>query len=620
MAGITSRLIVHPGTALVPEMDREARDRFKEDIRQNGQLVPILTWRGQVIDGRERLRVLRELRMEPIIEKADPDSDPIDVILSANVHRRQLEKGQVAMILAKSNRRSPDDLKAAGVSARTVATAAKVHRIGAPEVVRAVESGKVSLNLANRISELPIDDQPEVVAMADAGEMDAVAERLPSARPKPVHQSAMVERSPSFSGEVVTPKPTPEGIVEQFRKCPHRLETIKQFLAELQPHEREIAAGFFGVVPVVQPAVQEQAADHFVDANKMIEIRDRVTDEMIASPRMIGLASRLGNTATAVGVVRLLLSVTEKHAQRGNIGVMSDAAIAKACDWSGDAAVFVSALVQEGWLQRDLDHRLLVVDWETLCPAAVINELERTGRELAQPTGTPMVKEKNARKVTAVKPVSEFGEAFERFWAAYPTQRKKNKQAAFRRWTLAIKALVMPAGESPDEFIIERATAYAASHEGQSIYASAPDVWLNKGRYHDDESAWADRDAKVEYSPEFERFWVCCPLTRRVEKADAWEAWGRAIKTATGNEGETPEAFLIRRMIDYAKSDQGKGQYAKRPASWLESASFNDADEAWRDFATRTKESSVAVTRPMPSIPGFMPNYAKEKMANAKRE
>ena len=124
MSSITSRLAIHSGTALIPEMEREERDRLREDNRANGQRLPILTWRGQVVDGRERLRVLRELRMEPIIEKIDPNDDPIDAMLSANIHRRHLSKAQIAMILARANRRSPEDLRAANVSARTVATAA----------------------------------------------------------------------------------------------------------------------------------------------------------------------------------------------------------------------------------------------------------------------------------------------------------------------------------------------------------------------------------------------------------------------------------------------------------------------------------------------------------------
>lgn len=50
------------------------------------------------------------------------------------------------------------------VSERTVATAAKVRDAGAPELVEAVETGKVSVSAAAVITELPKEEQVEVVA------------------------------------------------------------------------------------------------------------------------------------------------------------------------------------------------------------------------------------------------------------------------------------------------------------------------------------------------------------------------------------------------------------------------------------------------------------------------
>ena len=47
---------LHPAVEIFPGMDQASFANLVEDIRTNGQHEPILLWRGQVIDGRHRLR------------------------------------------------------------------------------------------------------------------------------------------------------------------------------------------------------------------------------------------------------------------------------------------------------------------------------------------------------------------------------------------------------------------------------------------------------------------------------------------------------------------------------------------------------------------------------------
>ncbi len=53
----------HPIAQLFPEMDADAYQAVKTDIAKNGVQAPVLTYRGQILDGRHRDRACYELGM-----------------------------------------------------------------------------------------------------------------------------------------------------------------------------------------------------------------------------------------------------------------------------------------------------------------------------------------------------------------------------------------------------------------------------------------------------------------------------------------------------------------------------------------------------------------------------
>lgn len=78
---------------------------------------------------------------------------------------------------------------------------------------------------------------------------------------------------------------------------------------------------------------------------------------------------------------------------------------------------------------------------------------------------------------------AEYPPDFERFWAAFPRQRRTKKAEAFRIWRVAIR------GTDP-ETIIGKTAEYARSDVGRSKYAVMPSVWLNGKCWQDDPEAW----------------------------------------------------------------------------------------------------------------------------------
>ena len=175
---------LHPVVEIFPVMEELSFANLAEDIRINGQHEPILLWRGQVIDGRHRLRACNELGIVPKVREVEADLDPTGLVLSLNLHRRHLNESQRAMVAAKlANMKaggnqhkvvgqicttSPSISNASAaemlnVSKRLVKSARHIREHGSPDLVATVERGDVAVSTAARIAQLPEDTQREVL-------------------------------------------------------------------------------------------------------------------------------------------------------------------------------------------------------------------------------------------------------------------------------------------------------------------------------------------------------------------------------------------------------------------------------------------------------------------------
>src|SRR6516162_8080548 len=92
---------IHPVADLFPMMPDEELAELAEDIKANGLIHPIITDdQGQLIDGRNRLKACKLAKIEPRFETLD-GQNVVAYIFSANIGRRNLTKGQRAMLVAK---------------------------------------------------------------------------------------------------------------------------------------------------------------------------------------------------------------------------------------------------------------------------------------------------------------------------------------------------------------------------------------------------------------------------------------------------------------------------------------------------------------------------------------
>jgi hypothetical protein len=218
-------MVVHPAASIFPMIDAAGLNRLAMDIKANGMREPLQLWndperpgRPVLLDGRNRWKVLlmlgwaADLRKE--IQAAKPGEDGIyfrwieadrsaliHIVISLNLHRRHLTPSQCAMVASsvkevyataarerqsaaghrsgevleanlpqavKPAERAPQarDLAARdlGVSGRSVDAADKVRKDGVPELVAAVNAGKVAVSTGAKATALPPEQQREVAA------------------------------------------------------------------------------------------------------------------------------------------------------------------------------------------------------------------------------------------------------------------------------------------------------------------------------------------------------------------------------------------------------------------------------------------------------------------------
>ena len=176
----------HKFAEAIPEMTPSEYSELKEDIKVNGQRIPIILFEGQILDGRNRYRALKELKKEPKTSTfKGSEVEAASLVISLNIKRRHLTTGQRSIIgietllpamkeeaqkrkggdrvsekvkktsepknrlTARSDKKATAKVaKEVGVSRAAIEQAVRVKEKATPQVKKAVQEGKMSLGAA----------------------------------------------------------------------------------------------------------------------------------------------------------------------------------------------------------------------------------------------------------------------------------------------------------------------------------------------------------------------------------------------------------------------------------------------------------------------------------------
>lgn len=178
----------HPIADVWPMMDEAKLAELADDIRKNGQLVPVWLYEGKILDGRNRWAACKIASVEPKTKEYTGD-EPTAFAVSLNDRRRHMGKSALAAVAAelephfaadakRRQARKPraesvpaklpeqkrgiearqEAAKQVGVGERYVQDAKKV-KAEAPEVFERLKAGKITLQDAKReVAKKPTDD------------------------------------------------------------------------------------------------------------------------------------------------------------------------------------------------------------------------------------------------------------------------------------------------------------------------------------------------------------------------------------------------------------------------------------------------------------------------------
>jgi len=203
----------HPVSEIFPLMSGEEYQAFKADIAVNGLREPITTWQEQIIDGRNRYNACMELGIESRYVEWDGQGSLLAYIISKNLHRRHLSESQRAMVAAQianmplggaiyRSANLPTDMglvsqeeaaKLLNISERTIRNARQVIEEGAPELIEATKTGKVTVSAAARAVKKPKQKQRQLIDMVEAGEAKSLTDALRKQKKADCQESPLPE-------------------------------------------------------------------------------------------------------------------------------------------------------------------------------------------------------------------------------------------------------------------------------------------------------------------------------------------------------------------------------------------------------------------------------------------
>lgn len=174
----------HEVANIFPMMSDEEYRNLVNDVKENGQHMPIYIWQNKIIDGRNRYKACCELGIAPLVEQWDGEGSLVSFVVSLNLNRRHLDTSQRAMVAARlANLGEGRPQKTAEISAVSQTQAATLLNVSpdaiqqgrrvieraTPQLTQLVERGDVAVSLAAEVADEPEEIQREVVNRVKEG-------------------------------------------------------------------------------------------------------------------------------------------------------------------------------------------------------------------------------------------------------------------------------------------------------------------------------------------------------------------------------------------------------------------------------------------------------------------
>jgi hypothetical protein len=194
---------------MLPESELK---KLAEDIKAKGQLLPITSYEGKILDGRNRYKACELAGIDPQIEEYTGD-DPLGLIASLNDHRRHDSDNERAMVgarmanLKNGQRATPMGVggnpvisieraaELSGSSRKSIERAKPIVQSGIPELQDMVDGGEVSIRAGSEVAKLPESEQRKAVSGGAVGVKKAAKKAISNAPLKAKRKSIVLNEA-----------------------------------------------------------------------------------------------------------------------------------------------------------------------------------------------------------------------------------------------------------------------------------------------------------------------------------------------------------------------------------------------------------------------------------------
>lgn len=284
----------HPYAEIFPFASEVDFATLSNDIKANGLLEPIVLFDDMVLDGRNRYKACVAVGVDPRFVKYEGD-DPLAFVISKNLARRHLDESQRSMVAARMADMKVGDnqhaqicatsqseaAKKLNVSRRTVQNAKKVLNTEDEDLIGAVDSGKIAVSVAAKISEIE-DPETRREIINDARPDQAVKKAARKKKEKdlsqkqaalPTKQYGVIYADPEWKFETFS-----ENGMDRSADNHYPTSATDSIAARKVP---EIAAKdsvlfLWATVPMIRDALKVMKAWGFEYKSQMVWVKDRV--------------------------------------------------------------------------------------------------------------------------------------------------------------------------------------------------------------------------------------------------------------------------------------------------------------------------------------------------------
>jgi hypothetical protein len=196
---------VHPLADLFPMLSKPELEALASDIKANGLRDPIkVTADGTLVEGRNRLAACKLVGVEPRFETVNGDAG--DLIISANIFRRNMTKGQIAVLAVVAEQGIDLPGKASALSAKHPSRSARRNYDYVAQTHK-----RVANLVSNRVIGEAVDivewapELAEGILESGSGWVEAretAAERKRAARSEESRRKILAEDSPDLLAQV----------------------------------------------------------------------------------------------------------------------------------------------------------------------------------------------------------------------------------------------------------------------------------------------------------------------------------------------------------------------------------------------------------------------------------